>query len=99
MDMKKMFEWDFTRQVNESQALTDTNVWMACHFEAQFSFSMRILDEDTDVANDGQNNYERIRVAKAQRNLYNCSEMVTFILFLTPYSKICYTKKTGNRFS
>lgn len=70
MDIKKMFEWDFARQVDESQALTDTNAWMACHFEAQFLFSMRILDEDTDVANDGQNNYERIRVAKAQRNLY-----------------------------
>ena len=70
MDMKKMLEWDFARQVDESQALTDTNAWMACHFEAQFLFGMRILDENTDVANDGQNNYERIRVAKAQRNLY-----------------------------
>jgi hypothetical protein len=48
-----------------------TNANKACRFETYFLFSMSILDEDTDVAKDGQNNYERIRVVKARRNLYN----------------------------
>lgn len=90
MDMKKMFEWDFARQVDESQALTDTNAWMACHFEAQFLFSMRILDEDTDVANDGQNNYERIRVAKAQRNLYNGLKLQMQVEFNSTYMNLSH---------
>ena len=75
MDMKKMFEWDFAGQVDEPQVLADTNARKACHFETSFLFSMRILDEDTDVAKDGQNNYERIRVVKARRNLYNCLKL------------------------